>query len=145
MERPTGNGGGKCTCKCSKCYSVSAENRRLKRKMDNLKKMIDYLEGEKTRARVAELNKVREQEIKDHRWVAQHRKKHHSESGAREIEKVVDSKCESVPLFSSFTPTEGNIFTHKCRRHSSSGINKKYDDYVERAKRRKKLYKEERY
>ena len=103
MERPTGNGGGKCTCKGSKCNSVSAENRRLKMMMDNLKKMIDYLEGEKTRARVAELNKVREQEIKDHCWVAQHRKKHHSESGAREIEKVVDSKCESVPLFSSFT------------------------------------------
>ena len=38
---------------------------------------------------------------------------------------------------------EGNIFTHKCPQHSSSGINKKYDNYVESAKKQRKLYEEE--
>ena len=113
MAQPTGNGGGKCPGKCSKCTSLSAENRRLKREMDNLKKIINYHQGERTRARVAELNKLREEEIKAHRWFAQNRRRNHSESGARDMEKVFDS------------------------------INKKFDDYVERAKKQTKLYQEE--
>ena len=81
--------------------------------MDNLKKIINYHQGERTRARVAELNKLREEEIKAHRWFAQNHKRNHSESGARDMEKVFDS------------------------------INKKFDDYVERAKKQTKLYQEE--
>ena len=46
-------------------------------------------------------------------------------------------------LFFSFAAMEGNIFTHKCPQHSSSGINKKYDNYVESAKKQRKLYEEE--
>ena len=92
MEQPTGDGGGKCPGKCSKCTSVAAENRRLKRKMDNLKKENDYLQGERTRKRVAELNKQREQAIKDYRFMAENRKNYHSESGEWDIEKMVDSK-----------------------------------------------------
>ena len=109
MARPTGNGGGKCPGKCSKCTSLSAENRRLKREMDNLKKIIDYQQGERTRARVAELNKLREQEVKAPRLFAQNRERNHSESEARDMEKVFDS------------------------------INKKFDDYVERAKKTDKV------
>ena len=113
MAQPTGNGGGKCPGKCSKCTSLSAENRRLKREMDNLKKIINYQQGERTRARVGKLNKLREQEIKAHRWFAQNHERKHSEGGAWDMEKVFDS------------------------------INKKFDDFVERAKKQTKLYQEE--
>ena len=111
MEQPTGNGGGKCPDKCSKCASVSAENRRLKRKMDYLKKIIDYQQQVRTSARVDELNRLRIQEIEAHRWLAKNRRRNHSESGGQDMEKVFDS------------------------------INKKWDDYVERAKKRQSCTK----
>ena len=60
--------------------------------------MIDFLQQDQIDRRETELNKQRKEEIKHHRWYAQQRKKHHSESGAQEIEEIVDSKCGSLPV-----------------------------------------------
>ena len=81
--------------------------------MDYLKKIIDYQQQVRTSARVDELNRLRIQEIEAHRWLAKNRRRNHSESGGQDMEKVFDS------------------------------INKKWDDYVERAKKKTKFYEDE--